>query len=190
MVIDDESEIIRIGDLFQQAFETGVYKLAMKHISNDVNGFGTNSDEIILNKSKFTESINKQSSQQTMEHIKIKFESEIKNVTLIDSNAAFLMNYGNFIMTSSEGIVEYEIRTTLIFKKINNQWMVCHLHVSFPFIGSEEGIPLPKIESISRNISKWLNILENNTFSEQLRDPYKTAQLKEYLKQAKDLLEN
>ena len=56
-----------------------------------------------------------------------------------------------------------------------------------PFSGSEVGIPIPKFEQISENISNWLKRLEIDKFDE--KDQKKRKELMEYLQKAKALID-
>lgn len=186
--IDDKSEILRLIRYIHEAREMNDFDSLIKKTTKDFNGFGTNNGEIFLNWNDRYRNFTNQQDQQSEDNAKLIFDFEKINVSLIDQNAAFSMSFGNVILTSPKGKMEGYLRETIIFKKINNEWMICHQHWSVPFIGSEREIP--DIDSISENISKWLEIFENEITIKQLKDQNKKKKLIEYLKQAKVLLDD
>ena len=149
------------------AVESGDYKSVFENTVENFNGFGTNLDEIFINQNELIKDLDKQSNQQKVDNIKIKFEIDKNIVSFINESSAFVMNYGHTIYTYPEGEIILDRRTTIILKKINYNWKVCHFHLSMPFSGSELGIPIPKFEQISENISNWLKRLEIDKFDEK-----------------------
>ena len=164
MSVDDKEEILHILKSFGLAVENGDYKSVLENTIEDFNGFGTNVDEIFINQNELITDLDKQSNQQKEDNIKIKFEFDKNIVSFINEGSAFVMNYGHTVYTYPEGEIILDRRTTFILKKINNKWKVCHFHLSKPFSGSEVGIPIPKFEQISENISNWLKRLEIDKF--------------------------
>ena len=188
MSVDDKTEIMHIVELLRGAVETGEFQSLFDNYADDVfNGFGTNSDEIFINQDEAKRNFDKQSNQQNVDNIKIKFVLDHNIVNFLNQSAAFGMNYGHIIVTYPEKEIILKTRETLIFRRLNNHWKLCHYHLSCPFTGAETGIPLPKFEQISENISNWLKKLEIDKFEE--RDQRKRKELIEYLQKAKALID-
>lgn len=187
MSVDDKAEIMHLMELMRETVETGDFKSRYDLFTEDFNGFGSNFDEFFINKNELMVDLDKQSNQQNAENIKIKFVLDNRIVNLINHSTAFGMSYGTETLTYPEGELNLETRVTTIFKKINDHWKVCHLHLSHPFTASEAGSPYPKYKQISENITNWLKRLEIDTFDE--KDQNKRKGLIEYLQKAKALLD-
>ena len=186
--MSDESDIRSLLRIMHSYFETGDKRFLMQIISKQIDGFGTNVDEIHLDWESWNQLFDRQANQLTNENIKPKMNLVQQKINFLDNKNAYTMGYGNILLHYPNGDFNFGIRETIIFNKENEEWKVRHVHLSFPFIGSQDASPFPKIESLSDNISNWLKSLEIDTTSWLSKNKNQKAELIKYLKKAKAIL--
>ncbi len=145
---------------------------AIGRLSPDHCGFGTGSDEVVLDVEQVKGVLERQFAETAHNTT---HDAEILHCVEISSDVCLIMAHISYRVDINGVIETLRPRFSFVMKRTGGEWLLLHLHASFPWRIQEEGesYPLKEIEERNRNLERLV--------AERTAELHRTLELMQHL---------
>lgn len=134
-----KAEVIETMHNYGKAYQNKDVKALLAIFSPEISGFGSGSDEVVLDRQDFTRQIKRDLNQATIISVKfnpMKISGEGRMAWVTSKNDITFMVEGSKKQTING-------RSTMLLRNTGNRWVIEQFHFSMPYIEQSPGQSFP-----------------------------------------------